>query len=64
MRTLGWILLVVLLLAGVYAIDSYNCKQKWEKSGFRSTYYLISGCLIETRPGQWIPEKNYRELDR
>ncbi len=32
------------------------------KSGMRHDWSFFQGCMIEPKPGQWVPMKNYRVL--
>ena len=63
MQTLGWILLVVLFCAGLVLWESTTCESRWARAGFQARYGITTGCLVETKPGLWIPEKNYRQLE-
>lgn len=44
-----------------YLVQSYVCASRWEKSGMRTDYGPVQGCLIE-HEGRWVPEQNYREI--
>lgn len=50
-------------LIGLVAwLDSTSCHNKWERSGFRVSWGLTSGCLISRDGILYIPEDNYREF--
>lgn len=64
---LGFLLILLLafsVFVGVYAItDSLMCNAKTADIGFPHSWGLVSGCLIETEPGIWIPLENWRNFD-
>lgn len=48
--------------AGALWMASIGCDRAWAGSGMRSHYKVLAGCLIETAPNHWIPEKQYRAI--
>ena len=48
--------------AGAWMFSAYQCGAKWERSGFRTDFGPIQGCLISRDGREWIPAENYREL--
>jgi hypothetical protein len=57
---LGYLIFIAALLAGIWTADAIQCGATAEAMGFRSDYTVLTGCLIEPTPGQWVPLKNYR----
>lgn len=57
---LGFVAIAVLSIIA-YCYESRKCDQQWQNSGMRSEYNLFSGCMLENRPGVWIPSQNYRD---
>mgnify|MGYP000872901722 CR=1 FL=1 len=55
------ILTVILALAVIY--DTAACHDKWAHSGFQSHWGITTQCLVEVRPGVWLPETSVREID-
>ena len=55
---------VVCLSAIGWAIiaPSYTCRAKAEVMGMKSSWGFVQGCMIEVKPGQWVPLSNYRVL--
>jgi len=51
--------IAVVLWAGI-AVEEAGCTSIAERMGFRSDYTVLTGCVIEPTPGQWVPLKNYR----
>lgn len=45
-----------------YFLSDLNCQKSWKLSGFKSDYALFQGCVVEVKPGVWIPAKNVREV--
>lgn len=58
-----WCTIIFLCVCVTSCVNSYGCSEKWKESGFKSKYNLFAGCQIETKPGRWIPEERYREID-
>jgi hypothetical protein len=54
-------LLSVGMLKLLLFLGSYECSQKWPDTPHR--FGLVSGCMIETKDGIYIPEKNYRSVE-
>lgn len=66
-RDFFWVALctIVMVLAAIILTLWYSdamCNSKWAGSGMKSDWGLMSGCRIEVKPGQWIPEERYREF--
>lgn len=65
--TRGWqvitifVVLVTALVGTGMWIERACCQDVWRDSGMRSRF--MHECMVETKPGHWIPAKNYREDD-
>ena len=55
--------LLALLFGGGLWWKNYACTARWESSGMKSEYRIVSGCMIETTPGKLIPEDKYRAVE-
>ena len=49
------------LCVGAYFLDRSYCESNWRTSGMR-TEYRRGVCMLEVKPGKWIPEERYREI--
>ena len=56
----------VALFVAIWGVSFYlaaaSCASQAEKMGFRHDWGAMQGCMIEPKPGQWVPLKNYRVL--
>ena len=59
---IGLVVFVVLLLAIVAMVSSYRCDARWAGSHMRTEWRPIVGCQLETTPGTWIPDDQYRHI--
>lgn len=59
-RALVTLVLVAVVLLSIPA--RISCGEQWKESGMRSRYGLWTGCMVEARPGQWLPAENLREF--
>jgi hypothetical protein len=50
------------VVAGAMYLDSLSCHAKFEGSGLKSDWGIISGCRVNTPDQGWIPSENYRVL--
>lgn len=41
---------------------AYTCEKQAKMMNMRHDWSLFQGCMIEPKPGQWVPLKNYRVL--
>lgn len=53
----------VLLTAALYAWDKHSCYYRANQMGFKSSYTLVGGCMIEYKPNKWIDIDKYRAVD-
>lgn len=51
--------LVVVAVGADYITNRISCETKTAQIGFDHRYTFWGGCLIEVRPGQWIPLESY-----
>jgi len=60
-------LIVVICLACIvgigYAAGRITCDAQTKDIGFNHYYNWIGGCMIEPKPGQWVPLNNYRLIE-
>ena len=54
---LGFVLVIVLLIFGMFKLEEYKCRVKYD--GYTTRYQYIGGCMIRTDKG-WAPSKNLR----
>lgn len=54
--------LLVIFVAG-WGYPAMKCSQQWNRSGMNHEYSLLSGCMVEHKPNQWIPADKYRAQD-
>ena len=47
---------------GSFYLAYASCAGQAEKMGFRHDWGSVQGCMIEPKPGQWVPLRNYRVL--
>lgn len=47
---------VALLLIGA----SYSCEKQSKQMGMQYKWGFFHGCMIEYKPGKWVPLNNYR----
>jgi hypothetical protein len=57
--TIATVMGLVVLLMGC-GIEATLCWGGWRNSGMGSKWRPLSGCLVEVKPGQWVPEKAVR----
>jgi hypothetical protein len=55
------VVLIGILVVPLYA-PWYACKQRSSLMGVRYDWGVLQGCMIELKPGQWVPLKNYRVM--
>jgi len=51
-----------LVLATENTVSRYDCNRSWRNSGMRHRFDWWTGCMIEPKPGKWIPADRYREI--
>lgn len=58
--------LIVIAIIGILAAaligSSYTCERQAKLMNMRHDWSIFQGCMIEPKPGQWVPLKNYRVL--
>lgn len=65
----GWmdliasVIIFVVVVAIMLVLSSMKCDNQWKLSGLRSDWAPIQGCLVEVRPGIWVPDERVREMD-
>ena len=55
--------LIVAVLFMIAMGDKYSCYEQTRRIGYNHDWGLFSGCLIEKKPGQWIPLDVYRGFE-
>ena len=58
------IILIAVIIIGMPLSAYMSCDAKAKAMGMRSDWGLVKGCIIEHKPGQWIPLENYRALEK
>lgn len=56
------VVVIVGLLVTALCGPWYTCKQQSSLMGVRYDWGILQGCMIEPKPGQWVPLKNYRVM--
>ena len=46
-----------------YWFDAASCEARWVRSGMAWDYGLFQGCVVEVRPGVWVPDNRVREIE-
>lgn len=59
---IGCIVLLFLLGAAGWGCESWTCGRSWKRSGMKTSWGPVQGCLVEVAPGRWIPEDRVRAL--
>lgn len=59
---IGGVIVLLAVCAVAFVIKSCECGSKAGAMGLRSRYRPLSGCIIETKRGIWVPLANYRYL--
>ena len=54
---------IVFILVAVVVLPYFQCHAQAEKMGFGCEWSPVAGCMIESKPGKWIPLKRYRVMD-
>lgn len=47
---------------GAYWLMSTKCENQWARSGMKSEYAMLQGCMVQRKDGTWIPASSYREV--
>ena len=62
---LMWVMAIVMVLA-VYGIAgwfaAYQCESAWARSGLKSDWGPVQGCLVQRKDGTWVPDKMIRDI--
>lgn len=53
---------IVFLLVSAFVGPPLSCASQAKAMGMKHDWGLFQGCMIEHKPGQWVPLKNYRVL--
>ena len=51
-----------MVFATFFVTSGYGCESQAKKMGVNHDWGFFQGCMIEPKPGQWVPLKNYRVL--
>lgn len=57
----GALLIFGICVGGVAALRSAQCHARWANSGFKASYSISTGCLVQKPNGHWIPESAVRD---
>lgn len=63
MNIIPGILFCVLVIFGAYSLDAHQCSSQWDRSGMKSSYGPIQGCMIQMPDKTWIPADRYRNVN-
>ena len=55
--------LIVIALFAVSMGLKYTCYEQTKRMGYNHDWGFFSGCMIEKKPGQWIPLDVYRGFE-
>ena len=59
------VVFTVLVVLGCMWLAAASCSSQWSRSGFQTSWGPLKGCTISTDGGKtFIPDSNYRELDK
>ncbi len=53
---------IIGILIAALVGQAYTCERQAKLMNMRHDWSIFQGCMIEPRPGQWVPLKNYRVL--
>jgi hypothetical protein len=63
----GFIMIILvlfsLLFGGAAWLSMIECDNQTSSIGFDHDWKFLGGCMIEVKPGQWIPLDNWRNFD-
>lgn len=57
------LILAIIAVAVGLLFSAAICGGRWNKSGARTSWGPVQGCLVQTRDGRWVPEDVVREVD-
>ena len=57
------VIMLAALLVGLNVFKSYQCDATWKRSGLKSEWTFLQGCLVELPDGRWMPSERLREID-
>jgi hypothetical protein len=58
----GVLVVIAAITCLIYMLESATCSNKAGIMEMKHSYGMLQGCMIEHRPGKWVPLKNYRVL--
>ena len=53
---------IIGLLIAALAGSAYTCESQAKLMNMRHDWSVFQGCMVEPKPGQWVPLSNYRVL--
>ena len=60
---LGFIIVAVIILAGMMYLAATTCEARWAESGYPSRWEPFAGCRILV-DGRWVPDRTLRNLNQ
>ena len=57
------IIFIILIAFGCVAYSSCSCHEQGAMMKKRANFSLVSGCMVEHKPGEWIPVQQYRVIE-
>ena len=49
-----------IMVVSAYYVSKAKCNAEWKDSGYTYEYGMLSGCLIKTKEGFWLPANTVR----
>ena len=56
------VLTVIAIVASIFIVPPFRCGQTAKLMGMPGNFVWGVGCMIEVKPGQWVPLSAYRAL--
>lgn len=45
----------VIIFFAWFFFSAYACEVRWSRSGLKSEWGLVQGCLVQRKDGTWVP---------
>lgn len=59
---IGTLLVVIVILLLNNCAESASCHRTANKMKLNSAYGLVTGCMVQSKAGDWVPLDNYRYM--
>lgn len=50
------------LVAGIFKIAEATCERQWARSGLKSEWGVVQGCIVQRKDGTWVPASAIRDM--